>query len=97
MVEDDAIKIYVYNFSGRHLWFHVCNDLLTLAVPKHITERSIGTNLPLEETSEVRDLFLKPFEAEWYEKYKIALIKRASNSSQTEIHKLLSRKQVRGW
>lgn len=99
MSEVSAVRIPPYNFNDVSLWFAMCEHSFELAHPRAITESRtkfnyISANLPPEAASVVRDLIIKRSDTTPYEDLKTQLIKRTSDSSQSEIRKLLSGEQL---
>ncbi|GFW11100.1 transposon Tf2-9 polyprotein [Trichonephila clavipes] len=99
MAEITAVKIPPFNFNDPQLWFSTCEQTFALRVPKPITDtftkfNYIVSNLPPQAATIVRDLIITPDETDPYGAIKAQLIQRTGESSQQEIRKLLTGKEL---
>ncbi|GFS98899.1 transposon Tf2-9 polyprotein [Trichonephila clavipes] len=80
MTEVTAVKIPPYHFNDPQLWLSACERAFVLG--------------PTEAAAIVRDLIITPDETDPYGAIKAQLIQRTGESSQQEIRKLLTGKEL---
>ena len=90
-----AVRIPAFNFKDPALWFSMCDSTFELGTPKPVTDSRTKYNyvvahLPPEAASTVRNIILHPDATDPYGVLRNQLIKSFSESSWTQLRKLLS-------